>query len=233
MKINADVIYKVNDPTLAVKDIDDIENTIMQVAEMNIAQVVRCCHLNNLITAAGKVGDEPVQEGHGNPTTLLALLSELVDKVKSQLGPLGIELINIGIKSWEIIDQTLARELGQGAVIQSQANSRLLTAEQDAKVLNISAQAEADAVVKKATGEAEAHKIEAESLAKTAEIINGNSLAGTLAEAKAQAGIVGAAKPGTTLFYGSVGRPGFFQKPLANETNTGASEPRLGAAMLA
>ena len=69
---------------------------------------------------------------------------------------LGIKLLNIGITSWSINDKQLAHELAQGAVIQSQAQSKMLSARREAEVKGILTAAEAQARLVLANSEAQA-----------------------------------------------------------------------------
>lgn len=149
LTLHADVRYQIENPDQAIRQIDDIENSITEIAEISISQIVSHHKLADFAPATAHVSQ--VQE-HG----ISEVIHELTANITEQLRKLGIKLLSIGITSWSINDADLAHELAQGAVIQSQTQSKMLSAEREAKITAISTQAETQATVMRARGEAEA-----------------------------------------------------------------------------
>lgn len=156
LTLHADVRYQIENPEAAIRQIDDIDNSIKEIAEINISQIVSHHNLADFAPVTN------VGEGHGHGIT--AVITELTTKITEQLRQLGIKLLNIGITSWSINDKELAHELAQGAVIQSQAQSKMLSAEREAEVKGILTKAEASARVVLAQSDAEALKLKGEAI---------------------------------------------------------------------
>ncbi len=186
--------------------------SIKEIASIQLSSVIGSHTRQELFPATSKidhsaklslVADEDEDEigiessGHQKETDVEA---EIHNKIKDQLTALGINLIKVSIKNLDMIDKTLAHELGQGAVIESQTNSKLLTAQSDAEILRISSKAEAAAITTKA-----------EATAKAAALLTSTPFATELEFQNKQIQLVGAAKPGTQLHYGANGPAGFFQ----------------------
>ena len=173
LEIKADVRYQIEDPTLAITKVDEIENTIFEIAKFNIAQVVSHHSLAEFVpvTMREKIAAENAEEleqsdEEGNAVEELLLprkglstvLEELMADITAQFKRMGIKLLNIGITSWDYQDKVLAHELGQGAVLEAQVRSRILAADQAAKVRGIEATAESNAQRTIAEGRADAIK---------------------------------------------------------------------------
>ncbi len=225
ISLHADVQYQIVDPDTAIRRVDDVEKSIREISEMQISKVVGHHNLSELIAAASGVSSALEEEDSHNGMS--EVVAELIKNLGTQLQQLGIHLLNIGIKSWTINDTHLAHELAQGAVIQSQTASRMITAQRDAEITEIKAKAQANAMIEQAKGDAQGQKIRAQGLLDAAETIRANPAAIRLADWQAQRDIVEAAQPGTQLFYGSTGAPGFFQLPL-----TGVTEPVVSPSSL-
>lgn len=151
LTLHADVRYQIENPEVAIRQIDDIDNSIKEIAEISISQIVSHHNLADFAPVTSVGGDH----SHG----ISEVITELTNKITEQLRLLGIKLLNIGITSWSINDKDLAHELAQGAVIQSQAQSKMLSAEREAEVKGILTKAEADARLVLAQSEAEAIKL--------------------------------------------------------------------------
>lgn len=151
LTLHADVRYQIEDPEEAIRQIDDIDNSIKEIAEISISQIVSHHNLADFapVTSVG------VDHDHG----ITEVITELTTKITEQLRQLGIKLLNIGITSWSINDKELAHELAQGAVIQSQAQSKMLSAKREAEVKGILTKAEARARIELAQSDAEALKL--------------------------------------------------------------------------
>jgi len=208
--MHADVRYQISNPHEAITKIDDIEESIKQISEMQLSSVIGHHNLQELIPAAKGLSSERSDKRdmqNQNEHGLSEVVTELMKTIGKHLNTLGIDLINIGIKSWEINDKALSHELGQGAVIQSQTASKMLTAKSDAEIMNIDADARAKAKI-----------TEAKSILKSGELLENSPVAINLAELDAQRKIVQSAAPGTSLIYGSTGNQGFFQMPLSQSS---------------
>lgn len=169
LTLHADVRYQLENPEEAIRQIDDIDNSIKEIAEISISQIVSHHNLADFapVTSVG------VDHGHG----ITEVISELTTKITEQLRQLGINLLNIGITSWSINDKQLAHELAQGAVIQSQAQSRMLSAKREADVKGILTQAEASARVILAKSDAEALKLKGAAIQELTEAFRDNPAA--------------------------------------------------------
>ena len=153
LTLHADVRYQIENPDLAIRQIDDIDNSIKEIAEISMSQIVSHHNLADFAPVTN------VGEGHSHGHGITDVITELTSKITEQLRQLGIKLLNIGITSWSINDKALAHELAQGAVIQSQAQSKMLSAAREADVKAISTKAEANARVVIAQSDAEALKL--------------------------------------------------------------------------
>ena len=158
LTLQADVRYQIKNPALALGCIHDIETSIAERAEMTIAQIVSSHTLSDFApTATNVIATEAV---HSQPNKGFgAIVSEIIQTLKSNLDQIGITLLSLGVTSWSINDADLAHQLAQGAVIQSQTASQMLTAERNANILKINSEAEAAAAKTHAEGEADAIKI--------------------------------------------------------------------------
>lgn len=209
--IHADVRYQIDKPNEAVLKVDDIERSIREISEIQLSQVIGHHNLCELIPAASGLTHieqektQPLELQDPEEQGLTGVVHELMKMIGATLADLGIRLINIGIKSWTINDSSLAHELGQSAVVQSQTAAKMLTAERDAEILKI-----------QTTAQAEAERLRAEGIQKASELISSDPLAMKMVEWQAQRDIVAAAKQ-SHLFYGSTGQANFFQLPVDGE----------------
>jgi regulator of protease activity HflC (stomatin/prohibitin superfamily) len=169
LTLHADVRYQIEDPINAIRQIDDIDNSIKEIAEISISQIV------NHHTLADFAPVTSIGEGHSHGIT--AVITELTTQITKQLRQLGINLLNIGITSWSINDKQLAHELAQGAVIQSQAQSKMLSAQREAEVKGILTEAEAKARVVLANSEAQALKVKGDAINELTRRFEGNPAA--------------------------------------------------------
>jgi regulator of protease activity HflC (stomatin/prohibitin superfamily) len=166
LTLHADVRYQIENPEEAIKKIDDIDNSIKEIAEISISQIVSHHNLADFapVTSVGE------GQRHG----ISEVITELTAQITDQLRLLGIKLLNIGITSWSINDKQLAHELAQGAVIKSQAESKMLSAKREADVKGILTEAEANAMILIAKSAAEALKIKGEAIKETADALRDN-----------------------------------------------------------
>jgi regulator of protease activity HflC (stomatin/prohibitin superfamily) len=146
--LHADVRYQIVDPEKAIRQIDDIENSIKEIAEIRISQIISHHDLSDFSPATTQLGTEEDKKGVGG------LIAELTHILMSQLESLGIKLLNIGITSWSINDTALAHELAQGAVMKSKIQSQMLAAQNVAEVRKIEAGADSTVAQIKAQGDA-------------------------------------------------------------------------------
>lgn len=165
LTLYADVRYQIEDPQKAITQINDIEDSIKEIAEISISQIVSHHCLSDFAPAmsTAHLENEQKKNGVGN------VVNELTNMIMSQLAELGIKLINIGLTSWQINDKGLAHELGQGAVIKSQTSSQLMAAKNAADVKNIEVTADVNRIIATAQAEANAIKIRGEALKDVAE----------------------------------------------------------------
>lgn len=163
LTLQADVRYQIEEPEKAIRQINNIETSITEIAEISISQIVGHHNLADFSPATTSIGTD---KKHGMGEVIL----ELATRIKEQLLTLGIKLINIGITSWTINDKSLAHELAQGAVNQSQTQSKMISADRDAKIKELTATADAKATVIRAKAEGEATGIRAEAEAKAVEL---------------------------------------------------------------
>lgn len=178
LKIKADVRYQIDDPELLISRVRAIEKTIFEIAKLNIAQVVNHHSLAEFVpttvNADIPMDDETFPEREEDvlirssshmqddnqdiqlPAKGLSnILQELTRGIRKQFEAKGIKLLNIGITTWDYVNQDLASKLGEGAVIQSQIRSKIMAAKQAAKVKAIEADAEAQALKRIAEGKAD------------------------------------------------------------------------------
>ena len=172
LTLHADVRYQITNPSEAILKIDDIENSIIEIAEISISQIVSHHNLADFAPATAHLGGRQ----HG----ITEVIHELTTKVTEQLRQLGIQLLSIGITSWKINDGDLAHELAQGAVIQSQTQSKMISAEREAQIKAISTAAEAKATVVRAESEAAATLLKGEAIHSVAQQFQGNSVAAAI-----------------------------------------------------
>lgn len=185
LEIKAKVRYQIINPELVVSSIREIEKTIFEIAELNIAQNVSHHSLAEFVPTTVNAdipseGDEENGEEEGETTGLDArvnlqeddhasihdiklptkglskILQESTRDIKRQFEAKGIKLLNIGITTWDYVNKDLAGKLGEGAVIQSQIRSKILAARQAAKIRAIEAKAESEAQRTIAEGQAAA-----------------------------------------------------------------------------
>ena len=164
LTLYADVRYQIENPEAAISQIDDIETSIKEIAEISISQIVSHHNLADFAPVTNVGGGR----SHG----ITEVITELTDNITKQLRQLGIKLLNIGITSWSINDASLAHELAQGAVIQSQAQSKMLSAEREAKIKEISTEAEASARLVLAQSDVSALKLKGVAIAEITKEFN-------------------------------------------------------------
>ena len=193
LTMQADVRYQIIDPAKAVGQINNIEESIKEIAEISISQIVSHHTLGEFAPATSSVTSS---EHHG----ISDLLIEIKRTINEQLILIGIKLLNIGITSWNINDAQLAHELGQGAVVKSQTQSKLLSAENAAKVKNIEAEAEGKAIVTRAKAEATAIEERGNAYIKIAESMQKSPGALSLYQLSQQSEMVAHAKNANLFF---------------------------------
>ena len=199
LTLHADVRYQIENPEIAITQIDDIEDSIKEIAEISISQIVSHHSLQDFAPAT--TGVNPDKEHHG----IGALLKELVGQVTEQLSKLGIKLINIGITSWSINDAGLAHELGQGAVVKSQTQSKLMAAENAAAVLKIETEAASNSIKIRAEADAQAVLVKGRAFKMIADEFGPDASAFALYQNSQQTDLVSHAKNANLFFSQSPG----------------------------
>ena len=197
--MHADVRYQIENPQLAVTQIDDIENSIKEIAEISIAQIVSHHSLADFAPATATINylqntDKGEARGIGE------VIRELSQTVAAQLAKLGIKLINIGITSWEINDKGLAHELAQGAVVKSQTQSRLMAAENGALVKKIETDAECNTILSRAQAEAGAVEAKGKAYGLVAQQLQASPMAQSIYQLSQQIEMVSHAKNANLFF---------------------------------
>ncbi len=152
LRLHADVRYQIEEPEKAVAQIDDIENSIKEIAEISISRTVSNHKMSDFAPATSTANFTEAPNNNG----ISSVIVELGKLITDQLTKLGIKLINIGITSWRVNDTNLAHELAQGAVVLSQTQSQVAAAKLSAEVTAIKTDAESKAVIMRANAEAEA-----------------------------------------------------------------------------
>lgn len=209
--IQADVRYQIDDPEKALRQIDDIEDSIKEIAEISISQIVSHHSLNDFAPAMQPtVGASTVNATTGGITKVIF---ELIQKVTDQLSKIGIKLLNIGITSWSINDKSLAHELAQAAVIKSQTQSKLMAAENAAKIAGIEALAAGNAIMVRAEAEARANEMIGSSYIAIAEKLQDSPVAQEIYARHQQKEIIADAK-NASIFYAM---------PLTSQGNSGVN----------
>ncbi len=196
LTIHADVRYQIENPEQAIRQIDDIDNSITEIAEISISQIVSHHNLADFAPVTN-VGQD---QNHG----ISEVIKELTTKITKQFRQLGIKLLNIGITSWSINDKQLAHELAQGAVIKSQAQSKMLSAEQEAAVKTVLTKADAEAKLVLAESEAAAIKLKGAAIKELADQFKESPAAQEIYARSQQAELVRNAKNSNLFFSPSV-----------------------------
>ncbi len=155
--LHADVRYQIEDPEAAIGKVDEIEKSILEIARYTISQIVNHHNLADFAPATN-IGRD--RAAHG----VTSVITEITEAITQLLAARGIKLVTIGITSWNINDKSLAHELAQGAVIQSQAQSQMLSAQRAADVKVIAAEADAQAKIKIGEAEAKAIKLKGDAI---------------------------------------------------------------------
>ena len=158
IRLNGDLRYQITDPKLAIQSIHDIDKSLAEIAEMNITRIVSQHCLADFMR---KGASSTTQE-----SGMSLIINQLMHDITEALSALGIQLLNIGLTSWSVNDKDLAHELGHGAVMQSKTNSKLLSAQREAEVMGVEAEAKAAAEITKAKGDADAISIRAQAEAR-------------------------------------------------------------------
>lgn len=158
LDINADVQYQIDDPKLAIQEIKDIENSINETARITICRLVAEHRLREFMPATAEISKtHPKDKEHAHSDDgIRSLIEDISSSIREQLKAVGIRLLNIGITSLTIKNNTLAHELAQGAVVNTQVASKMVTAESEAQVRLVGAQAEAESIRVIAEAQAEA-----------------------------------------------------------------------------
>ena len=195
LTMQADVRYQIIDPTLAITHIDDIEESIKQIAEMSMYQTVGSHSLEDFAPAT-LVIHSPDHENTG----IMAVVLDLKAKLTEQLQKIGISLLNIGITNREFIDESLAHELAQGAVIKSQADSQRAAAENAAVVKETQTKAEANTIITIAKAQAEAVKEKGQAILDLARLIETHPVAQAMYQRSQEIELVQFAKNANLFF---------------------------------
>ncbi len=201
LTLQADVQYQINDPFKAISMVEDVQKSIVDIAEMSISQVIRSLKLADFSMAMGTTNaqdhDTKAKDG---------AITICNKNIEERLSNLGITLLNIGITSWTINDARLAHELGQGAVILSQTASNVTAAIREAEILAISVKAKAAAMVTEALAEAESIRIKGAALCYVSEHLGASSAGVEVYRLDRQANMIKHAK-NACLFFGNAAAP--------------------------
>lgn len=194
--LHADVRYQIEKPKEAITQIDDIENSIKEIAEISISQIVSHHNLADFAPATSTINfsDAKPNQGIGD------VIKELTAAVTEQLAKLGIKLLNIGITSWKITDSGLAHELAQGAVVKSQTQSKLLSAENAAQVKKIEVETESNSILILAEAQAQAIIRKGQAYATVAKNMGDSPIAQSIYQLSQQTDMVSHAKNANLFF---------------------------------
>jgi len=178
IKLQPDVVYKIEDPLLAVNGIDDIEQTILDTATMTMSKVIGSHKLHDIMTVTGgSLNKKQKKVEDLAQHSMSELIYELEESLSHQLSTFGVHLIAIGIRGYDIVDKQLSAQLAQSAVIQANINAQLQSAENEARVIQIQAEAKKQASIKQAEGEAESATVKAQGIFDAAIIIGQSEVA--------------------------------------------------------
>mmetsp|Transcript_1180 Transcript_1180/g.2641 ORF Transcript_1180/g.2641 Transcript_1180/m.2641 type:complete len:772 (-) Transcript_1180:60-2375(-) len=193
--IRADVFYAIEDPDKAIRKIavDEIELFVLETSLATITNIIRSTTLNEIaqsklpsaVSSADHEESMRKAQAIGDSSAPLffdkahdEFLSKLHDDFKQRY---GIEISNIRIESFKIMDQELANNISKQALTTAQTESELAnlagrteiaTKEQErlASVRQISAQAEASSLRTKTEAENQALLSAAEAQAKAEQV---------------------------------------------------------------
>eukprot|EP00929_Paragymnodinium_shiwhaense_P031010 TRINITY_DN1746_c0_g1_i3.p1 TRINITY_DN1746_c0_g1~~TRINITY_DN1746_c0_g1_i3.p1 ORF type:complete len:761 (+),score=192.05 TRINITY_DN1746_c0_g1_i3:72-2354(+) len=181
--IRADVFYRIADPEKAILKVgrEGIDELIMETAIATLTNIMRSTALNEIAqsalpSAVSEKDHQKIQECQalGTPSAPLffdkahdQFLAKLHDDFMERY---GLEVTNIRIEQFKIMDETLAKSISQQAIMTAETESKLAnlegqtqisTQEQErqAKVKQI--QAEAEALAQKTAADAEVSQAEA------------------------------------------------------------------------
>jgi len=193
--VRADVFYSIADPKKAIERIqaDEIEDLVRETAIATLTNIIRSTALNEIAQSKlpSAVSGE-LQSAHDKAAKDLDLPSaplffdkahdEFLSKLHDDfMKRYGLDIANIRIESFKIMDDELAESISKQALVTAQTENELAnlqgkteiaTAEKrrDAEVMNIAAQAEAQALktktdaknmrlIEEAKAEAEAERL--------------------------------------------------------------------------
>ena len=182
--IRADVFFRVADPMKAILQVgrDKIDSLVMETSIATLTNILRSTPLSDIaqsssptaVSEAKHVEKVEAANAAGEPTAPLffdqahdAFLSKLHDYFMEKY---GIEISNIRIEQFKIMDQSLATSISQQAIMTAETQSRLANVagqteiatqeqERDARMRQITAKAEAE--TRRVAAEAEVAQAEA------------------------------------------------------------------------
>lgn len=184
--VRADVFFRIADPEKAILQVgrDQVDVLVMETSVATITNIIRSTALNEIAQngapSAGSEKAEATKEAQAlrQPSAPVffdkvhdVFLAKLHDDFVSRY---GIEISNIRIEQFKIVDEALAKSISQQALTTAETESQLANLEgqtqiatqqqeRDAKILQIRAQSEADA--RRMTAEAEVAQAEGETKA--------------------------------------------------------------------
>jgi len=187
--IRADVFYRITDPEKAIMTVgrEGLEGLVMETSIATLTNIMRSTSLNDIATSslpsavseAASTQEAVEAQALGQPCTPLffdkahdQFLAKLHDDF---LARYGLEITNISIQQFKIMDTDLAKRVAQ---IQSEtmanqrkieAESKIIQAEAEGRAQEVRAQAEANQVRIRAEADASATKIRAQATIAEAE----------------------------------------------------------------
>lgn len=132
LSVKADVFFRVIDPELAVKTVDDIEKTVQETATATLAGIIRASTLNDIAknvkpTVAGQAD---LASGNDEQSFYSYVHDHFIAELHDVcLNKWGIEFLNIRIENMKINDPVLQEKMASQSLINTQINAELANIE--------------------------------------------------------------------------------------------------------
>jgi len=186
--IKAAVFYRISDPALALISVGDekaITNLIKETSVATLQGILRSSALNQVAQnkAVQAISEDQLRQQHQIPATTPIFFDKVHDEFISKLHDTfiklyGMEISNIRIEAFKIMNAELAANISKQAIITAQTETKLANLESQREIAT--AEMERDSAVTRIKTQASAQQLATDTQAK-------NSAALAQAQAKAQA----------------------------------------------
>lgn len=170
LSVKADVFFRVIDPELAVKTVDDIEKTVQETATATLAGIIRASTLNDIAknvkpTVSGQVdlvsgSDEQSFYSYVHDH----FIAELHDVC---LNKWGIEFLNIRIENMKINDAVLQEKMASQSLVNTQINAELQNIEANKHIKISECQRDNDVKIQNAEAKKRQEELKAQAVARS------------------------------------------------------------------